>query len=127
MSCPQIWNIEQEKDREKEKVGGTPAKLKEKKGRKRFKARDKKTQETFFCWKDTYHVVVVQNNGKGMYKKNVLHVQSCFFLLIRPIVVFYRSPALPSPLSITRDHIFLNKLLILSTASLLALAKSIYY
>ena len=32
MSCPQIWNIEQEKDREKEKVGGTPAKLNEKKG-----------------------------------------------------------------------------------------------
>ena len=30
MSCPQIWNIEQEKDREKEKVGRRPAKLKEK-------------------------------------------------------------------------------------------------
>ena len=27
----QIWNIEQEKDREKEKVGGRPAKLNEKK------------------------------------------------------------------------------------------------
>ena len=32
MSCPQIWNIEQEKDRVKEKVGGRPAKLNEKKG-----------------------------------------------------------------------------------------------
>ena len=31
MSCPQIWNIEQEKGREKEK-SGSPAKLKEKKG-----------------------------------------------------------------------------------------------
>ena len=31
-SCSQIWNIEQEKDREKEKVGGRPAKLNEKKG-----------------------------------------------------------------------------------------------
>ena len=31
MSCPQIWNIEQEKDREKEKVGGGLAKLNEKK------------------------------------------------------------------------------------------------
>ena len=31
MSCSQIWNIEQEKDREKEKVGGRPAKLSEKK------------------------------------------------------------------------------------------------
>ena len=32
LSCPQILNIEQEKDREKEKVGGRPAKLNEKKG-----------------------------------------------------------------------------------------------
>ena len=32
-------------------------------------------------WK--FLVVVVQNNGKEMYKKSVLHVQS-FFLLIRP-------------------------------------------
>ena len=28
-------------------------------------------------WK--FLVVVVQNNGKEMYKKSVLHVQSCFF------------------------------------------------
>ena len=32
MSCSQIWNIEQEKGREKEKVDGRPAKLNEKKG-----------------------------------------------------------------------------------------------
>ena len=32
MSCGQIWNIEQQKDREKERVGGRPAKLNEKKG-----------------------------------------------------------------------------------------------
>ena len=32
------------------------------------------------------------------------------FLLIRPIVVFHHSPVLPSPLSITRFYIFLNKL-----------------
>ena len=76
----------------------------------------------------TYHVVVVQNNGKGMYKKMCCTCKvGFFFLLIRPIVVFHRSPALPSPLSITRDHIFLNKFLILSRASFLALAKSIYY
>ena len=31
LSCPQIWNREQEKDREKEKVGGRPARLNEKK------------------------------------------------------------------------------------------------
>ena len=31
MSCPQIRNIKQEKDGEKEEVGGRPAKLNEKK------------------------------------------------------------------------------------------------
>ena len=32
MSFPKKWKIEQEKDREKEKVGGMPPKLNEKKG-----------------------------------------------------------------------------------------------
>ena len=32
MSFPKIGNVQQEKDREKEKVGGMPAKLNEKKG-----------------------------------------------------------------------------------------------
>ena len=32
MSFPKNWKIEQEKDREKEQVGGMPAKLNEKKG-----------------------------------------------------------------------------------------------
>ena len=45
MSCPQIWHIEQERDREKEKVGGRPAKLNEKKRRQGSRARDKKKQE----------------------------------------------------------------------------------
>ena len=31
LSCPQIWKIEQDKDKGKEKVGGRPAKLNEKK------------------------------------------------------------------------------------------------
>ena len=26
-----------------------------------------------------FHIVVVHDNGKEMYKKSVLHVQSCFF------------------------------------------------
>ena len=51
LSCPQIWKIEQEKDREKEKVGGRPAKLNEK-GRQGFRARDKEINETSFCWKN---------------------------------------------------------------------------
>ena len=32
LSCPQFWNIEQGKDREKEKLSGKPVKLNEKKG-----------------------------------------------------------------------------------------------
>ena len=32
MSFPKNWKIEQEKDRQKQKVGGVPAKLNEKKG-----------------------------------------------------------------------------------------------
>ena len=47
MSCPQIWNIEQEKDREKEKVGGRPAKLNEKKGDRDLDREKRKTKETF--------------------------------------------------------------------------------
>ena len=35
----------------------------------------------------TFHVVVVQNNVKEMYKKCAA-VQDCFFLLIRPIDFF---------------------------------------
>ena len=42
MSLPQIWNIEQEKDREKEKVGGRPAKLNEKKGHRDLEREIKK-------------------------------------------------------------------------------------
>ena len=53
-SCPQIWNIEQEKDREKEKVSGRPAKLKEKKGdRAEGLEGGKKTKETFFTGRTT--------------------------------------------------------------------------
>ena len=52
MSCPEIWNIEQEKDREKEKVGRRKAKLNEKKGdRDLGRETKKKTKEAFFCWK----------------------------------------------------------------------------
>ena len=43
-----------------------------------------------------------------MYKKIVLHVRSAF-LLIRPAVAFHRSPALPSPLSITRLYILFEQ------------------
>ena len=52
LSCPQIWKIEQEKDREKEKVGGRPAKLNEK-GRQGFRARDKEQRRHFFVRRTT--------------------------------------------------------------------------
>jgi len=47
LSCPQIWNIEQEKDRGKEKVGGRPAKLNEKKGDRDLEREIKKKGEIF--------------------------------------------------------------------------------
>ena len=55
-----------------------------------------------------FHVVVLQNNGKEMYKK-VCFMCKVAFLLIRPIVVFHRSPALPSPFSITRFYILFEE------------------
>ena len=49
MLCPQIWNIEQEKEREKEKVGGRPAKPNDKKGDRDLEIKKEKAKETFFC------------------------------------------------------------------------------
>ena len=49
---PTIWKIEQEKDREKEKVGGRPVKLNEK-GRQGFRARDKEQRRHFFVRRTT--------------------------------------------------------------------------
>ena len=47
MSCPQIWNIEQEKDREKEKAGGRSAKPNEKKGDRDLEREIKNKGDTF--------------------------------------------------------------------------------
>ena len=47
MSCPQIWNIEQEKDREKEKAGSRLAKLNEKKGDRGLEREIKKEGDIF--------------------------------------------------------------------------------
>ena len=47
MSRPQIWNIEQEKHREKEKVGGRPAKLNEKRGDRDLEREIKNKGEIF--------------------------------------------------------------------------------
>ena len=48
MLCPQIWNIEQDKDKEREKVGGRPAKLNHKKGDRDLEQREKLTGDIFF-------------------------------------------------------------------------------
>ena len=56
MSCPQIGNIEQEKHRVKEKVGGRPVKLNDKKGNRDLE-REIKTKDTFFCWKNNMKIL----------------------------------------------------------------------
>ena len=47
LSRPQIWHIEQEKDREKEKVGGRPAKPNEKKGDRNLEGEIKNKGDVF--------------------------------------------------------------------------------
>ena len=54
LSCPQIWNIEQEKDREKEKVGSRPAKLNKKKGDKDVEREIKNKGDIFFVGRTTW-------------------------------------------------------------------------
>ena len=76
---------------------------------------NKKTHDTSSIKRVTrsfwmFRVVVVQNNGKENVQKKCAARAKFLFLLIRPIVLFYHSPALPSPLSITRFYIFFNKL-----------------
>ena len=53
LSCPQIWIIEQEKVREKEKVGGRPAKLNEKKRDRDLEREMKNRRRHFFVGKTT--------------------------------------------------------------------------
>ena len=49
----QLWNIEQEKDREKENVGGRPVKLNEKKGDRGLEREIKKRGDIF--WLEEQH------------------------------------------------------------------------
>ena len=57
MSCPQIWKIEQEKDREKEKVGGRPAKLNEKKEDRDLEREINNQGDIFFLWKNNMTIL----------------------------------------------------------------------
>ena len=137
MSCPQIWNIEQEKDREKEKVGDRPAKLNEKKSDRQLE-RDIKDKGDIFLLEEQHgnFVAATKVKMRAVKKKinknrydisstkrvtrKVLEVSRCsratqrqrtvqkVCYLIRPIVVF--SPfSFPSPLSITRLYILFEQ------------------
>ena len=53
MSCPQMWNIEKGKDREKEKAGERPAKLIEKKGDRDLEREMKNNGDIFFVGRTT--------------------------------------------------------------------------
>ena len=52
-----FWNIEQEKDREKEKVGGRPGKLNKKKGDRDLEREMKNRRRHFFCWKNDMKIL----------------------------------------------------------------------
>ena len=58
MSCPQLWNIEQEEHREKEKVGGRPAKLNETKGDRDLE-REIKNKEDIFLLEEQHENFVM--------------------------------------------------------------------
>ena len=75
MPCPQIWNIEKEKDGGKEKVGDRPAKLNEKKRDRDLEREIKnKIYRDIFCWKNNIKVFfisgekMVTGNGNKMSK-----------------------------------------------------------
>ena len=51
-----MWNIEKEKDREKEKVGDRPAKLNEKKSDRELE-REIKNKGDIFCWKKNTNIL----------------------------------------------------------------------
>ena len=48
MSCPQIWNIEKEKDRKKEKVGQQASEAQ----REKELERERKNKGDIFCWRN---------------------------------------------------------------------------
>ena len=62
-SCPQIWNVDLEKDREKEKVGGRPAKLNEKEGKRDLEREIKNKGGKFSCWKN--YMKILQWRGEN--------------------------------------------------------------
>ena len=60
MSCSQVWNIELEKDGEKEKVGGRPPKLNLKKGDRDLEREIKKKSRHFFVGRENFVATVTK-------------------------------------------------------------------
>ena len=70
MSCPQMWNIEKGKDREKEKAGGRPAKLIEKKGDRDLEREMKNKGDIFFTRRTTSNFVAAMTNREMLAATN---------------------------------------------------------
>ena len=60
-----IWNIEQEKDREKEKVGGRPAKLNEKKGGRNLERAIKNKGDIFLLLEEQHENFVTADGWEN--------------------------------------------------------------
>ena len=56
MSCPQIWNLEKEKDKEQEKVGDRLAELNEKKSDRELEHKIKNKGD-IFRWKNNMKIL----------------------------------------------------------------------
>ena len=59
LSCPPIWNIEQEKEGEKEKVGGRPAKFNEKTGDRQLEREIRNRRRLFLLEEQRENFVAV--------------------------------------------------------------------
>ena len=64
LSCPQIWNIEQDKDRGKEEVGGRPAKLNEIKGDRDLEPEIKNKGDIFWLEEQQENFVAPVTNAR---------------------------------------------------------------
>ena len=72
MSCPQTWNIEQEKDREREK-SGRPAKLNEKKGDRDLEREIKNKGDIFLLEEQHENFVAAVKKSEQVQLRHFLH------------------------------------------------------
>ena len=72
MSCPQTWNIEQEKDREREK-SGRPAKLNEKKGDRDLEREIKNKGDIFLLEEQHENFVAAVKKSEQEQLRHFLH------------------------------------------------------